>query len=195
LIPYRAEVAAAFEDVSAPAGLSFLLECGFGPSTNLELVGDLDNLMYPIADALGRLRFVAAWGRKDAGTVSRIAVGQPVPLPRVAFSAWQHAAAKTTASASTEAWKVEIAAQIASATPLPSTGGAALVIAFRVGPGRAWHNLWKPAIDSLGWVLGPGSRTWHPRDGRIVELGLSVEVDSSIGWATELDFWWQVRDW
>ena len=69
-------------------------------------------------------------------------------------------------------------------------------MAFRVGPGRAWHNLWKPAIDALGVVLGvPGPRRWHPRDGRITELGLTVEVIEALGWDVLIDYWWQARPW
>jgi len=71
-----------------------------------------------------------------------------------------------------------------------------MVIAFTVGAGRAWPNLWKPAIDATGQILGlPGPRRCHPRDGRIVELGLSVEVDPSLGWDIRLRCWWQARNW
>ncbi len=42
-------------------------------------------------------------------------------------------------------------------------------------------NLWKPTIDALDPLLGctEVGRDWHPRDGRIVELGLNVAVDSA----------------
>lgn len=195
LIPYRQEVATAFAGVAATQGLSFRLECGLGPTSNLEAAGDLDNLLIPVADALGRGRLVAAWGSKDSGAISRLSVGPAQMLPRSTFSKWEHASAHTTSSAGSEAWKVAIAHQVAAARPLPPVGGAALLILFRVGPGRAWHNLWKPAIDSLGRILGPRQRRWHPRDGRITSLGLSVEIEASMGWEIDVDIWWQSRPW
>lgn len=193
LIPYRKEIAAQFAQVTGDS-LSFRLDCGLGPTTNLEAAGDLDNLLIPVIDALGRPRFVAAWGTKNAGTVSRLAVGPPTALPRDSLGKWGHARVLTTASPSTEAWKQQIADQVASAPALPARGSAALIVAFQVGPGRAWHNFWKPSIDALGHVLGlPGPRRWHPRDGRIIELGLSAQVDASLGWNIVIDYWWQPR--
>lgn len=192
LIPYRSEITEHFGTVEGD-GLSLRLDCGLGPTNNVETAGDLDNFLVPVIDALGPRRFVAAWGSKDAGTVSRLAVGPPTPLPTTSLDGWHHASVRTSTSASTTAWKAEIAAQVAHATPLASTGAAALIIAFVVGPSRAWHNLWKPAIDALGQILGPGPRQWHPRDGRITELGLSVQVDPILVWAIAIDFWWQPR--
>jgi hypothetical protein len=193
LIPYRKEIADRFAGVTGDA-LSFRLDCGLGPTGNLEAAGDLDNLLIPVVDALGRSRFVAAWGTKNDGTRSQLAVGPPIALLPESLDRWAHARVLTTVSPSSEAWKQQIADQIASAPPLPARGAAALIVAFRVGPGRAWHNLWKPAIDALGHVLGlPGPRRWHPRDGRIVELGLSSQLDPSLAWNVVIDYWWQQR--
>jgi hypothetical protein len=51
-------------------------------------------------------------------------------------------------------------------------------LSFTVGSSRNWLNLWKPAIDALDPILGSTpSRSWHPRDGRIIELGLHCRVD------------------
>jgi len=64
-------------------------------------------------------------------------------------------------------------------------------ITFRVGPRRAWTNLWKPAIDALGGILGlVGTRAWHPRDERIGALSLHREVDDHLEHAVELGVWW-----
>ena len=55
-----------------------------------------------------------------------------------------------------------------------------LELAFRVGPERKWWHLWKPTIDSLEPLLGRDpseQRAWHPRDGRITELGMNLTVD------------------
>jgi hypothetical protein len=58
-----------------------------------------------------------------------------------------------------------------------------LQLAFVVGPKRNWPNLWKPTFDALDPLLGRTGpdRDWHPRDGRIVDLGLHVDVDPSLG--------------
>jgi hypothetical protein len=88
----------------------------------------------------------------------------------------------TTASASTSTFKEQIRDQIKAAGPLPGMG-IALQIAFVVGPRRAWPNLWKPTIDSLGSILGrdEGAREWNARDGRITDLGLHCVVDEAAG--------------
>jgi hypothetical protein len=88
-------------------------------------------------------------------------------MPVTTLAAWEHAQVRTTASGGSEAWKEQIAVQMLAARPLPATGDAELVVAYRVGPRRSWLNLRKPSIDALGSVLGSGSRRWHPRDGRI----------------------------
>jgi hypothetical protein len=56
-------------------------------------------------------------------------------------------------------------------------------LCFTVGPTRNWLNLWKPAIDAMGQILGnaPATSPWSPLDGRIVDLGLHCCVNSSIG--------------
>lgn len=195
LRPYRDEIAASVAAVDGE-GLSFRLSCGLGPTANLEAAGDLDNLLVPVIDALGRSRFVAAWGAKDAGTTSTLGVGAPTELDAAHFADWSHAAVHTTASAGGHVWKQQIADQLAGCDPVPLADAVAMVVSFTVGPGRAWHNLWKPAIDATGQILGvSGPRGWHPRDGRIVELGLSVEVDPSLGWEIGVRYWWQPRPW
>jgi hypothetical protein len=66
-------------------------------------------------------------------------------------------------------------------------------IAFRVGPHRNWANLWKPAIDALGGVLGVDNpaRPFAPRDDRITELGLQHSIDPSLGHAVQVGVWWR----
>jgi hypothetical protein len=71
---------------------------------------------------------------------------------------------------------------VAHATEIPS-GPVQLQLAFVVGPYRNWLNLWKPTIDALDLLLGRtrADRDWHPRDGRITNLGLHVDIDQSLG--------------
>jgi hypothetical protein len=93
------------------------------------------------------------------------------------------------------AWKQQLAAGLAASTNLRvlPPGPAAIHIAFRVGPYRNWANLWKPAIDALGGVLGVDNpaRPFAPRDDRITELGLQNSIDPSLGHAVQVDVWWR----
>ena len=52
-----------------------------------------------------------------------------------------------------------------------------------IGPRRNWLNLWKPTIDALDALLGQmvPAQPWHPREGRIVKLGLHQQVDNYLG--------------
>ena len=196
LVPYRDEIAARLGPTVASLGaVAFDLSIGFGPTSDLEVVGDLDNYLAPVAEALGRDRIVAAWGSKDTGQSSTLAVGSPRNLAPDALADFQHATVRTRSSTATNAWKAEIASQLSHLMPLPSTGAVELVAGFRVGPGRAWLNLWKPAIDALGRILGPGPRQWHPRDGRVTRLGMSVARDAALGWDVEIDYWWRSVPW
>jgi hypothetical protein len=89
---------------------------------------------------------------------------------------------RTTASASSVAYKQQIADQLATARQL-NDGPVRLQVASSVGSRRNWLNLWKPTIDALGALLGrtDPTRPWHPRDGRIVELGLHRQMDTALG--------------
>jgi len=51
-------------------------------------------------------------------------------------------------------------------------------------------SLWKPAIDTLGGILGEGDRPWHPRDDRIALLALERELSPELGWDVELAIRW-----
>ena len=89
--------------------------------------------------------------------------------------------ARTTASASTLAYKEQVYAAVASAPELPA-GPVRLELAFVVGPGRNWLNLWKQTIDSLDPLLGRTrpDRAWHPLDDRFTELGMQLTVDPAV---------------
>ena len=145
---------------------------------------DLDNYLFPLVTRLGPRRFASVWGTKGRAphssirvdTARRAAEGLRATLYRV----------RATRSAQTAAWKEEIRDQLLGAAEI-ADGPVKLELSLRVGPGRNWANLWKPAIDSLGPILGSeGSRPWNPRDGRVVQLGLHQEVDASLGHAVEI---------
>lgn len=189
LVPYQAEIQRTFSSsVSAP--ISFDLHCGLSGAGNLEFAGDLDNFLYPVAEALGWGNVVAGWGSKALGSSSFLAVGPATAATLDEQYGWLHRTARTTRSAGTVAWKQELAAQISGVSPAPGQF-VELVIAFDVGPGRAWRNLWKPTIDSLAAILGEGPRLWHPRDGRVSRLGLSLSVNPEIGHDVLIHLWWR----
>jgi hypothetical protein len=105
--------------------------------------------------------------------------------------AWSFAEARPSVSAQSRAWKEQIAAQLP--TVAASDDPVELQLCFVVGPRRNWANLWKPAIDALGGVLGedPGGRPFHPRDDRVVRLGLHRVVDPSAVHDVAIGVWWR----
>lgn len=125
------------------AGLALMLSVGLAEGVDPAVGGrDLDNYLFPLAHHLGSRRFDSVWGRKGVGG-SSITVGPAVGLPQGhGLDGWFVAQANTTASASTGAWKEEIAQQIVG-EPIPE-GPVELHVAFKVGPTRNWANLWKP---------------------------------------------------
>jgi hypothetical protein len=94
---------------------------------------------------------------------------------------------RTAVSAEKPAYTEAIRDQLTGATPLRD-GGVLLQIAFVVGPGRVWANLWKPTIDALGAILGrdDSAHQWNIRDGRITELGLHCTIDPDHGHDVEI---------
>lgn len=172
------------------SGLSLMLSVGLEPGVDPIGGGrDLDNYLFPLVHHLGSQRFDSVWGRKAVGH-SEIAVGDARELPEEHWLAgWKSAAAITRASASTTQWKEEILAQVIGEPA--EEGPVELHIAFRVGPTRNWANLWKPAIDALENVLGVGPRRFHPRDDRVVILGLHRTVDPSLRNTVELGLKWR----
>ena len=182
--------------LSQDHGLGLRLNVGISATSALMGAGgDLDNYLYPVVRALGHHKFVAAFGEKRRGR-SDIAIGLAKPRdPGVALTGWHHAQAHATASSQSTAWKQEIADQIGSqvADPAHDDRGVSLHICFRLSARRNWAYLWKPAIDSLSAILGetiPG-RPFHPRDDRILQLGLHRVIDDSLGNAVALGIWWQ----
>lgn len=88
---------------------------------------------------------------------------------------------RTGTSSQSEKFKEQVRDQLAAARPLPP-GPVAMQLCFTIGPGRNWLNLWKPAIDALGQILGNAAAAspWSPLDGRIVDLGLHCRVDPAM---------------
>jgi hypothetical protein len=166
-----------------PDPLALRLDIALPATAPLLALNDLDNYLFPLIPKLtsstGR-RFASAWATKRHATTSSVAVCQARTVDDP--GGWYSFQVRTTASASTTAYKQQIRDQIADARPMPD-GAVALQLAFAVGPRRAWPNLWKATIDSLGAILGrdAGASEWNPRDGRITELGLHHVIDPVAG--------------
>jgi hypothetical protein len=163
--------------------LSIWLDVGLKDDVEPLALNDLDNYLFPfapiLASRMGR-QFTSVWASKRHAARSSIAVGQAAS---VAGPGGEYSFRVTTSvSAEKPAYKEAIRDQVIAAAPLPE-GGVVLQLAFVVGPGRAWGNLWKPTIDALGAVLGrdDGTHEWNIRDGRITELGLHCTIDPDHG--------------
>lgn len=152
--------------------------------------GDLDNYLFPIARRLGAERFDAVFGAKRHGAASTLAATQARPI---AAQREPDMVVRTTGSASTRAWKQQVRDACAIAVPgEPIRGAIGIDIEFRLSPARNWSTVWKPAIDSLGPLLGVPNphRPFTPNDDRIVRLGLHRSLDASLGWDILLSVWW-----
>jgi hypothetical protein len=152
--------------------------------------GDLDNYLFPIARRLGPARFDAVFASKRHSEHSWIAVAPSRLLTGVREPSME---VRTTASASTKAWKEQVHAGCASACGSEAAEGAIEVdLEFRLSPERNWSSLWKPAIDALGPLLGyrDPRRVFTPQDDRIVRLGLHRALDPALGWHIIVRGWW-----
>ena len=105
---------------------------------------------YPLAYRLQDPGLVSVWCTKQYTEQSfvRIEAARERPSPSADVLV-----ARTTASASTLAYKEQIYAAVAGTSELPA-GPVRLELAFVVGPTRNWLNLWKQTIDSLDPLLG-----------------------------------------
>ena len=167
------------------------LRVGLPKSKSLVSGGsDLDNFLFPIARRIGAARFDAVFGSKEHRDVSTVAVDVAGPLPGFRDPDMR---VRTTTSASTKAWKEQVRDACAAASPSTRPAGPLSVdIEFRLSPARNWTSLWKPAIDSLGPLLGVrnANRPFTPDDDRIVEIGLHRVLDESLSWDVDLSVWW-----
>jgi hypothetical protein len=154
------------------------LDVGLAADRNLLDMADLDNYAYPLAYYLRDAGLVSVWCTKqhDERSFVRIEAAREVSPPSTDVLI-----AKATASASSLAYKVQINDAIGHAAELPA-GPVRLELSFVVGPRRNWLNLIKQTIDSLDPILGRTrpDRAWHPRDGRITDLGMHVAVDPGV---------------
>jgi hypothetical protein len=160
------------------------LDVGLPVGRDLLDMADLDNYAYPLAYHLKDLSLVSVWCTKQHGEYSFVRIE---PAREILAPSTDVVTAKTTASTSSVTYKRQMHAAVATAKELPA-GPVKLELAFVVGPGRNWLNLFKQTIDSLDPILGRtySDRDWNPRDGRITELGMHVAVDPTAGWGVTI---------
>ncbi|MCU1578626.1 MAG: hypothetical protein JWP19_830 [Rhodoglobus sp.] len=165
--------------------LALRLDVGLGADTNWLRERDLDNYLYPLAKHLTKGRKLAlesVWATKAVGASSTIRCEPAHRTGTEKFTRWASVhEIHTTASSQREAYKQQISDQLGNVQVLPD-GPLVLELAFVVGQRRNWLNLWKPSIDALDKLLGRTNpeRRWHPRDGRIIELGLHRNIDPTL---------------
>lgn len=164
--------------LTASGPWALLLEVGLPATRDLVDMADLDNYAFPLATRLRNEDLVAVWCTKRHAETSRVlaAPAHETTGPGTTYTV------RTTASTSTTAYKEQVRSAVVDAAEIP-TGPVQLQLAFVVGPHRNWLTLWKPTIDALDPLLGRTreDRDWHPKDGRITDLGLHVTVDASLG--------------
>jgi hypothetical protein len=161
---------------------SLRLDIGLPSDRDLLNAADLDNFGYPLARQLTRedgpaaAPLVSAWCTKSKAARSLVRVEPATPAPPPSGTPHR---IRTTAGVSTEAFKRQVRDAVATASVVPG-GAVRMQISYVVGQ-RNWLNLWKPTIDALDPLLGrTDPREWHPRDGRIVDLGLHVHQDPQL---------------
>jgi hypothetical protein len=170
------------EQLAGP--LAIRLDIGLPLATPLLDQRDLDNYLFPLAVRMSKTtgtRLVSAWGTKLHSDASFARIESAVPIQAPAPGSPSYTV-RTDRSSQTTAFKQQIHDQLTGAATVPA-GPVRMQLSFTVGPRRNWLNLWKPTIDALGQILGntsPG-QSWHPQDGRIVELGLHRRVEQALG--------------
>lgn len=152
---------------------------------------DLDNYLLPIARRLGARRLDAVFGRRGHGRIfgDRVSPGQP----DCCLAGSAAVVGAVTGSSESRAWKQQIhdACRAAVRDP-PPPGSVALRICFGVSSRRNWSNLWKPAIDALGPVLGIQDlrKPFRPDDDRITDIALHRGIDDTPNHDVLVDVWW-----
>jgi hypothetical protein len=112
---------------------------------------DLDNYAHPLVSRLKDSDLVSVWCTKQNSEQSFLrieAAREKTPPPSTDVLV-----ARPTASYTKPAYKEQIRAVVAGEAEL-AAGAVRLELAFVVGPGRNWLELWKPTIDALDPLLG-----------------------------------------
>ncbi|MDP9225700.1 MAG: hypothetical protein M3P18_18040 [Actinomycetota bacterium] len=154
---------------------------------------DLDNYLYPLIRRLGVGRFVSARTSKAPGNVSSVRIARAEAADPLELEGWAYAAAETSASTATAAWKHEIVERLSPATSVAPDGPIDVQLAFAVSERRNWAWLWKPALDALGaiWGVNDVAKPFQTRDDRITRLAVHRTIDDSLGNRVRIGVWWR----
>lgn len=181
---------AAFGDLTGPLAvkMNVALEAG----VPLLVHRDLDNYLTPIMTRLRGRDVVSVWGTKAYGTTSTVQL-ERAAVATGDLEGWSFAQARPMGSATTIGWKQSLRDQIAQSVVEAPPGALEMQVSYRVGPDRAWVNLWKQTLDALGPILGleDPKNPFHPLDGRIVHLGLHQTLVAGRGFDVEVGIWWR----
>lgn len=179
--------------VTAP--LTVQLNVALEPGTPLLLHRDLDNYLTPLMTRLRARDVASVWGTKTHGVSSTLQI-ETATLASDDLRDWCFAHGRPTGSATSTGWKQSLRDQIAGQATEAPPGALEMQVSFRVGPERAWANLWKQTLDALGPVLGfdEPRNPFHPLDGRIVRLGLHHTPDAAMGFDVEVGVWWRTAN-
>jgi hypothetical protein len=167
-----------------PVALRF--DVGLPRASRLLDERDLDNYLLPLTAHLSDRSphpVVSVWGCKRYADETTLRIRPAEERESAGDDVWS---LRTTASGSRDEFKAGFRQAVRDAAggqePLPD-GPVILEAAFVVGPGRDWLDLWWATLDGLGPILGqsPAEPEWHPRDGRVVDLGLHRTVDPDLG--------------
>lgn len=192
LAAYRQSIA--MRAAAALAQLDPPVELGFHVAGRPDIATqrDLDNFLTPVIKALGGFqRFALVWASRGLPSEASVLTFARAADARLAMELKPpNTHARLSASATSTAWKQALADAVGGHEIAARNGRVELGIRFGVSPERNWVALWKPAIDSLGGVLGNGDRPWHPRDDRISLLVLKRDLRPELAWNVELDLWW-----
>ena len=161
---------------------------GFSDGVSLTDGGhDLGNYLFPVAQRLGPQRVAAIFGRKIHGP-SSLAVGPAWPDPAGAAPQFS---TRMGGSHTRRQWTQQLHDRLLVQAAIIDPGPAGLDIALTTGPGRNWASLCPPLIDAFRPVLGQDpARPFHPRDDRVVSLGLHHIIDTAIAQDVIIHAWW-----
>jgi len=180
-------------ECTGPVAVRF--DVGLPRSVRLLDERDLDNYLLPLTARLAERSpqpLVSVWGCKRYAneTTLRIETARPRPDPVDEDGAVVALTLGANVVGERDDFKAgfrreihdQVAEQLAGSDPLPD-GPVVLEASFTVGPERNWLDLWWSTLDGLGPLLGqsPSAPEFHPRDGRIVDVGLHCTVEESLG--------------
>jgi hypothetical protein len=179
---------------ACPGPVALRFDVGLPRAVRLLDERDLDNYLLPLTAQLGQRSphpIVSVWGCKRYADETSLRIEAATPRPpsdqpedEVAMTLGADVVGERDDFKAGFREEIHdlVASRLGASEPLPD-GPVVLELGFVVGPDRNWLDLWWSTIDGLGPLLGqsPAHPRFHPRDGRIVDLGLHCTVDPALG--------------